>query len=107
MAVEILSPLSLNYSSFSIWNVPRYLVMTEKEHNPDGLHFQWPETIEKVNMVHFTELSMNENKSIQQIQYLLWGIQVTRDTWEKWWNVLIIPRGKLKKVLCDFLKLIS
>ena len=37
---------------FSFWFGPRYLVELEKEQNPDGLHFQKPGTIGKVNMVN-------------------------------------------------------
>ena len=53
IAVSILSPLSDKYTSFSIWNVPSYLVQIEKTHSKDGLHYQWPITIGKILMVHF------------------------------------------------------
>ncbi len=38
-------------NGFSFWFGARYLVELETEQNPDGLHFQWPETISKVDMV--------------------------------------------------------
>ena len=43
--------LSQKEGGFSFWNGPRYFIQTEEEHNPDGLHFAWPGTIGKVNMV--------------------------------------------------------
>ena len=36
---------------FSMWNGPRHFVDAETEVNRDGLHFFWPGTIGKVNMV--------------------------------------------------------
>jgi hypothetical protein len=51
MAVSILSPLSDKYHSFSIWNVPSYLVQSEKAHSGDGIHFQSPDTVGKIVMV--------------------------------------------------------
>ncbi len=37
MAAAILSPLTEKFdSSFFLWSVPSYLVLTEKEHNPDA-----------------------------------------------------------------------
>ncbi len=51
MAVSILSPLSDKYHSFSIWNVPSYLVQSEKAHSVDGIHFQSPDTLGKIVMV--------------------------------------------------------
>ena len=36
---------------FSNWFGPRYFVANESVHSPDGFHFRWPETIEKVSQV--------------------------------------------------------
>jgi hypothetical protein len=45
--------LSQKEGGFSFWNGPRYFVETEEVHNADGLHFAWPGTISKLNMVWF------------------------------------------------------
>jgi hypothetical protein len=44
-------------NGFSFWYGPRYLVELETEQNPDGLHFQWPGTISKVDMVQCSVFS--------------------------------------------------
>jgi hypothetical protein len=38
---------------FSFWNTPRHFVATEKNHSKDGIHFAWPDTIAKVDLVVF------------------------------------------------------
>jgi hypothetical protein len=43
--------LSKKIGGFSFWTGPRHFVEMENEHHSDGLHFAWPATIEKVDMV--------------------------------------------------------
>jgi hypothetical protein len=43
--------LSKKFGGFSFWNGPRDFMKSETEHHPDGLHFTWPTTIQKVDMV--------------------------------------------------------
>ena len=50
-ALAVLKELSQSSKGFSFWQTPRFFVANEQGHNPDGLHFAWPETIQKVNMV--------------------------------------------------------
>jgi hypothetical protein len=57
-AISEFLPLSQKEAGFSFWNGPRYLVETEEEHNADGLHFAWPGTIGKVNMVNERRLTI-------------------------------------------------
>lgn len=39
-------------AGFSFWNGPKHFVANEINHNDDGLHFAWPGTISKVDMVN-------------------------------------------------------
>ena len=52
-AMSVLKELSQTSAGFSFWTTPRFFVANEKEHQIDGLHFAWPGTIFKVNMVIF------------------------------------------------------
>ena len=52
--------LHKKFGGFSFWEGPRHFVATETAHNDDGLHFAWPGTLLKTNMVkyfHFKTLT--------------------------------------------------
>jgi hypothetical protein len=49
----MISELKNKYSAIYVWNTPAYLMRIEEEHNPDGIHFQVPGTLGKVEMVIF------------------------------------------------------
>jgi hypothetical protein len=63
-ATSEFSRLMEKEKGFSFWFGPRYLVELEKEQNPDGLHFQKPGTIGKVNMVNKFAVALKNIKSI-------------------------------------------
>ena len=54
VAESMFGHLSTTSKGVSLWTTPKYFVATEKVHNPDGLHFAWPHTVSKVNMVTVT-----------------------------------------------------
>ena len=64
VAASIFGNLSKTSKGVSLWMTPKYFVATEKVHNPDGLHFAWPHTVSKVNMVTTTIFSKTNLVSI-------------------------------------------
>ena len=49
--VSEFTDLHNQFGGFSFWEGPRHFVATEAIHNIDGIHFAWPGTLLKINMV--------------------------------------------------------
>ena len=57
IATSVIAELKPWHSAISVWNTPAYLMRTEEIHHPDGIHFQLPGTLGKVDMVFLDFIS--------------------------------------------------